>query len=58
MGAYAYIQSTTSTKGYARTLYENYRARMSLAGYTMPDWEGASPAIKREFVQEAKQLLS
>ena len=56
MPNYAY-QQTVSVKGYARTLYENYRARMVSAGHFFPSWEKASPVIKKEFMQEARQLL-
>lgn len=56
MPNYAY-QQTVSVKSYARTLYENYRARMVSAGHFFPSWEKASPVIKKEFVQEARQLL-
>ncbi len=59
VGAYAYIESSTSTtKSYARTLFENYRAKMVSAGHAFPTWDNASPALKREFIQEAKQVLS
>lgn len=56
MNAYQ-LEQPSSTKGYARTLYENYRARMISAGQFMPKWDNVSATVKREFVREARQLL-
>lgn len=47
-----------SIRGYARTLYDNYRARVQSSGQSLPDWKHASPFVKREFMKEARQLLS
>lgn len=41
-------------KGYARTLYINYRARVMLSGRELPAWEHASPAVRREFIRDAR----
>lgn len=48
-----------SVENYARVLYENYRARIYRATNTLlPKWEEASPFIRKEFRQEAKQALA
>lgn len=41
-------------KGYARTLYINYRARVMLSGRELPTWEQASPIVRREFIRDAR----
>lgn len=58
MSAYSIsVREPISLKGYARTLYENYRARMLSAGQNIPTWAKASASVKKEFVCEARQLL-
>lgn len=57
MNAYQLNETTTTPQGYARTLYENYRARMVAVGHFVPTWDNASPSAKREFIREARQLL-
>lgn len=39
---------------YARVLYNNYRVR---SGQKLPAWNRASVYVRREFIQEARQIL-
>jgi hypothetical protein len=39
---------------YARVLYNNYRVR---SGQKLPVWNRASVYVRREFIQEARQIL-
>ena len=57
MNAYLLEQVQSTPQGYARTLYENYRARMLSAGQFIPTWDNTSSTVKREFIREARQLL-
>lgn len=55
---YALEEQRVSVTGYARVLYDNYRARLAISGVILPDWNGASPIVKDEFKREAQQVLS
>lgn len=46
-----------TVKSYARTLYENYRARCIVSGQDIPVWNLASPVVRREFYRDAKNEL-
>lgn len=52
--------STLTVKGYARVLYTNYRARLMASNNAVlvPQWTKASPFVRNEFIEEARQLLS
>lgn len=41
-------------RGYARTLYTNYRARMLTSGVSLPSWNQASAVVRREFLRDAR----
>lgn len=50
-------QAKEEIQSYARTLYENYRARIVPSGRTIPHWRLASPVVRREFIRDARTQL-
>lgn len=44
-------------QSYARTLYENYRARATASGHHLPEWRLASPVVRREYIRDARNEL-
>ena len=61
MPAIQYKQNSFAVKeeirSYARTLYINYRARVMASGRELPEWEDASPVVRREFKRDARNEL-